>query len=244
MSAPVLMVWPSVKRLGTKIERTARGTYTGVANRGAEPDCVGDLIEGYTFSERVPFLLGHDAARPALGDAYPRAEGAVLYADLALLPPGSTKDADEARAVIESGIGELSIGFKPLKEPKANAHGGLTFPLIKVNEVSLVGAGCSYGSGIGKHLQKDAPLYLVDPAMLARVAAEGVALGVRHAVNAALCKCAGKCECSTPRYMVRPEDLARAAVEGVCAAVRAEIAFAKGSLDGEPPRVSRERKFC
>lgn len=187
--------------LGVEIQRTPRGTYKGIASIGNEPDCVGDLMEAYEHEARVPFLLGHDAGMPALGDAYPQAVGRVLHAELALAPPGTSVRGDEARRTIEAGIAELSIGFKPLKAPRGNEHGGLTFPLVKVIEVSLVGAGCSYGAGIGgKMLLQSDELHCAcssaPAARTYRVTPEMIATAVRGAVPAlvrkTLCQMAGR----------------------------------------------------
>jgi hypothetical protein len=190
------------KRLGVEVRPNAKGWYPGIANIGDEPDCVGDLIESYEYMPRVPFLRSHASAEPALGDAYPSAVGRRLHVEIALAPAGTSVAVDEARRTIEAGIAELSIGFTPREEGRRNVHGGVTWPRVRVNEISLVGAGCSVGSGVpgGKLLQAERRCacaaeprtYRVPPELVAKAAAEVIPALLRDEYRKALCAAGGR----------------------------------------------------
>ena len=168
-----LLLEPTLTKL-VGVTPTSRGTYTGIASDQL-PDCAGDVMKDWVTPVTVPILIGHDPRRMAVGKAKLTRQGNVLVAELDLVPPGTSADADEARRIIEAGAAQLSIGFRPIEPGKLNSHGGLDYPKVEVLELSLVGAGCVASAGVpgGKcKCTTTAPaaageqLFLVDPTLL------------------------------------------------------------------------------
>jgi len=156
-----------------------------------EPDCAGDRLMGWTWTNQwLPLLLGHDAKGLPVGLVRPYVKDGRLLGEIRFPAPGTSAAADEARALVEVGVvSAVSIGFNG--EGTSNAWGGKDFTDARVREVSLVGAGCCESchvtgrkcrSGESTVLwllpdREPAPatkVYSVDPGMLAKVIGAGV----------------------------------------------------------------------
>ena len=103
-----------------------------VANSG-QPDRVGDVLVASgcdlrNYRKNPVVLWQHDPARP-VGNASVYVAGEQLQAIITFAPAGASRDADEACALMKSGVvGTVSVGFKPIaSEPIRGGLGGLKY---------------------------------------------------------------------------------------------------------------------
>ena len=118
-----------------------------IANSGL-PDRVGDILEAAgcdlrSYRKNPIVLFQHDPTRP-VGNASVSVVGSRLEATITFAPAGASRDADEACALMKSGVlGAVSVGFRPIaSEPIRGGLGGLRYTEWALLELSCVSVPC------------------------------------------------------------------------------------------------------